>query len=216
MTLLQPPLPAPAPFLRINDIAPDFTARTTLGPKRLSDYRGGWLLMFSHPADFTPVCTSEFVGFAQAAPRFDALGCSLLGLSVDSLYSHLAWLRDIETRFGITVPFPVIEDPSMEIARAYGMLDPAAASSATVRATYVIDPNGIMRAMSWYPMNVGRSVDELLRLVTALQMADREQASTPMGWQQGDPLLEPGALTMTQARDRQDGPTPWYMQERAP
>ncbi len=213
---MDTPLPAPAPFLRINDIAPDFAARTTQGPKRLSDYRGGWLLLFSHPADFTPVCTSEFVGFARAAPQFAALGCALLGLSVDSLYSHLAWLRDIETRFGITVPFAVIEDPTMEIARAYGMLDPAAASSATVRATYVIDPNGVMRAMSWYPMNIGRSVEELLRLLAALQNADGEQASTPMGWQPGDAMLEPGALTMTQARERQDGPTPWYMQERAP
>lgn len=209
-------MPAQAHVLRVNDPAPNFAARTTLGPKQLADYRGGWLLLFSHPADFTPVCTSEFVGFARAEPQFAALGCALLGLSVDSLYSHLAWLRDIEARFGLTVPFPVIEDPSMEIARAYGMLDPAAASSATVRATFVIDPAGIVRAMSWYPMNIGRSVAELLRLVTALQTSDRAGASTPMGWHPGDPLLEPGALTIAEARARDDGALPWYMKERRP
>lgn len=201
-------------ILRINDAAPEFEARTTRGERRLADYRGRWLLLFSHPADFTPVCTSEFVGFARAADRFADLGCALLGLSVDSLYSHLAWLRDIETRFGLQVPFPVIEDPSMEIARAYGMLDPAAASSATVRATFVIDPHGIIRAMSWYPMNIGRSVEELLRLVTALQVSDAQNASTPVSWQPGDPLLEPGALTIAEARERPDDNNPWYMVER--
>lgn len=201
-------------ILRINDAAPEFEARTTRGKRRLADYRGRWLLLFSHPADFTPVCTSEFVGFARAADRFADLGCALLGLSVDSLYSHLAWLRDIETRFGLQVPFPVIEDPSMEIARAYGMLDPAAASSATVRATFVIDPHGIIRAMSWYPMNIGRSVEELLRLVTALQVSDAQNASTPVSWQPGDPLLEPGALTIAEARERPDDNNPWYMVER--
>ena len=201
-------------ILRINDKAPDFEARSTRGQVRLSDYRGRWLLLFSHPADFTPVCTSEFVGFAMAADRFADAGCDLLGLSVVSLYSHLAWLRDIETRFSLRIPFPVIEDPSMEIARAYGMLDPAAASSATVRATFVIDPHGIIRAMSWYPMNIGRSVEELLRLVAALQVSDAENGSTPVSWQPGDPLLEPGALTMADARDRPDGSRPWYMLER--
>lgn len=203
-----------ASSLRINDAAPDFTARTTKGSVHLSDYRGSWLLLFSHPADFTPVCTSEFVAIARAAPRFADLGCELLGLSVDSLHSHIAWLRDIEAHFGMTVPFPVIEDPSMIIARAYGMLDPAAASSATVRASFVIDPEGIVRAMSWYPMTVGRSVDELVRLVTALQTSDREQASAPVGWKPGEPLLEPSALTISEARARPDTQQPWYMIER--
>ena len=206
----------PQNFVRLADPAPDFAARTTMGPKRLSDYRGNWLLFFSHPADFTPVCTSEFIAIARAAPRFAQLRCALLALSVDSLYSHIAWLRDIETRFGLEVPFPVVEDPAMTIARAYGMLDPAAASSATVRATYVIDPEGIVRAMSWYPMNIGRSVDELVRVVSALQASDRELASAPVNWKPGDAMLEPGALTVTEAVARPDGERPWYMHERQP
>ncbi len=202
--------------IRLNEFAPEFEARSTAGPVRLADYRGRWLLFFSHPADFTPVCTSEFVALARAAPRFEALGCALLGLSVDSLYSHIAWLRDIEARLNLLIPFPVVEDPSMAIARAYGMLDPAAVSSATVRATFVIDPEGIMRAMIWYPMSVGRSVDELLRLVAALQAADRQQASAPAGWQPGAALLETGALTLDEALARPDDETPWYLSERKP
>lgn len=204
----------PQGILRLWDKAPSFTARSTKGPLRLADYRGGWLMFFSHPADFTPVCTSEFVAIARAAPRFAEMGCKLLALSVDSLYSHIAWLRDIEARTGLVVPFPVIEDPSMVIAAAYGMLDPAAASSATVRATYVIDPEGVVRAMSWYPMNVGRSVEELLRLVAALQAADREEASAPEGWRPGAPMLEPGALTLEEAKTREQEGRAWYMAER--
>ncbi|WP_025813177.1 peroxiredoxin, partial [Komagataeibacter kakiaceti] len=158
--------------LRIGDVAPDFQARTTKGEVRLSDFRGRWLVLFSHPADFTPVCTSEFIALARAADRFAALDCALLGLSVDSLYAHLAWLDAIQDRFGVEIPFPLVEDPSMAVARAYGMLDPTAQNSATVRATYVIDPAGTIRALLWYPMTVGRSVDELLRLVAALRRSD--------------------------------------------
>jgi len=204
------------PVLRIDDPAPEFTARTTQGERRLSDYRGRWLLLFSHPADFTPVCTSEFLALARRADDFAALDCDLLGLSVDSLYSHLAWLKDIHRRFGVTVPFPVIEDPSMEIGRAYGMVDAGSADSATVRATFVIDPRGVVRAMSWYPMSVGRSVDELLRLVQALQTTDREGASTPAGWTPGRPLLEPAAVNLDDAiRDGEDDAV-WYYRERRP
>lgn len=198
--------------LRINDPAPDFVARTTSGEIRLSQYRGQWLVLFSHPADFTPVCTSEFVALSRRAGDFAAIDCVLLGLSVDSLFSHLAWLADIDRRFGVKVPFPVIEDPSMAIAQAYGMLDPASPDSATVRATYVIDPQGIVRAISWYPMNVGRSVDELLRLVQALQEADRAQALTPAGWQPGEAMLSVSPLTLDEALAR-EGQSPWYYQE---
>lgn len=206
--------PAQVPTLRLSDPAPGFSARSTMGPRRLADYRGEWLLFFSHPADFTPVCTSEFIALARAAPRFTEIGCQLLALSVDSLYSHVAWLRDIESKLGLRVPFPVIEDPSMTIARAYGMLDPGANSSATVRATFVIDPEGVIRAMSWYPMTVGRSVEELLRLVMALQTTDRARASAPEGWRPGLPLLEPGALDVVEAMKRTDGDLPWYMTPR--
>ena len=200
--------------LRINDTAPDFSARTTQGEKRLSDYRGRWLVLFSHPADFTPVCTSEFVALARQADVFAAIDCDLMALSVDSLYSHLAWLKDIYRRFGVKVPFPIIEDPSMAIGHAFGMVDAGSSDSATVRATFVIDPEGVVRAISWYPMNIGRSVDELLRLVTALQTSDREAASTPAGWTPGDALLEPAATTLDAAIADGDGDAPWYYRER--
>jgi peroxiredoxin 2/4 len=155
--------------LRIGDAAPNFTARTTQGAMSLDQYRGRWVVFFSHPADFTPVCTSEFVALAKAAPQFEELDCALLGLSVDSLYSHVAWLRAIKDVFGVEVPFPVVEDPSMAVGYAYGMLDEQAGDASAVRATYFIDPEGIIRALNWYPMNVGRSVDEMLRTVRAWQ-----------------------------------------------
>ncbi|MQB13154.1 peroxiredoxin [Agrobacterium sp. ICMP 6402] len=202
-----------ATTLRINDRAPGFTARSTEGEVSLSGYRGRWLLFFSHPADFTSVCTSEFIAFAQAQDKFSALNCDLLGLSVDSLYSHVAWLRDIERSFGVKVKFPLIEDSAMVVARAYGMLDSASENSGTVRATYAIDPEGIVRAIVWYPMNVGRSVDELLRLVEALQTSERDCALTPEGWRPGQPLVEPAASSMDEADQTTEGQT-WYYRER--
>lgn len=201
--------------LRLNDRAPGFTARSTAGDIQLASYRGRWVLFFSHPADFTSVCTSEFIAFARAEERFRQLNCALLGLSVDSLYAHVAWLQDIERNFGVTVGFPLIEDSAMVIARAYGMLDSTSASSATVRATYIIDPEGIIRAIVWYPMTVGRSVDELVRLVEALQVSEREGALTPEGWQPGDPLVEPAAQTLERARETAPGGA-WYYRERRP
>lgn len=202
------------PPLRLNALAPDFTARTTMGERSLSDYRGRWLVLMSHPADFTPVCTSEFVALARQAEAFAALDCDLMALSVDSLYAHIAWLADIDRRYGIRIPFPVIEDPSMVIGTAYGMVDAASPDSATVRATFVIDPDGIVRAISWYPMTVGRSVDELLRLVTALQTTDREHASAPAGWIVGAPLMEPAAVTLDEALATEAGGQGWYTRER--
>ena len=173
----------------IGDAAPGFRARTTMGTRALSSYRGRWLVFFSHPADFTPVCTSEFVAFAQAHEAFQSLDCDLLALSVDSLSSHLAWQQSIEQRFGVRVPFPIVEDPAMGIAQAYGMLPAGATSSATVRTTFVIDPDGIVRALITYPLTVGRSVAEILRLVKALQASDAANVSTPEGWQPGEPVL---------------------------
>ncbi|MEA3121053.1 MAG: peroxiredoxin 2/4, partial [Paraburkholderia sp.] len=175
---------------------------------------GSWLLLFAHPADFTPVCTSEFVSLAKAKPAFEAIGCKLLGVSVDSLFAHLAWLRDIHERFGVKVTFPVVEDPSMAIANAYGMLDPHSPDAATVRASYVIDPHGIVRAMTWYPMNVGRSVGEQLRLVKALQAAESTGASTPEGWCDDMPLLEPVPTTLDEALEAGCDDAPWYFQQR--
>ncbi|MBO0903391.1 peroxiredoxin [Jiella sonneratiae] len=175
---------------RIGDAAPDFSCRSTRGEVRLSAHRGRWLVFFSHPADFTPVCTSEFVAFARAAEAFEAIGCDLLGLSVDGLFSHLAWVRAIEERFALKIPFPVCEDPSMAIARAYGMLDAAAGSSATVRGLFVIDPEGIVRMSAFYPMSTGRSVAEVLRTVRALQLSDGHDVATPEGWQPGDEIID--------------------------
>lgn len=177
------------------DPAPDFRARTTMGERSLADYRGRWLVFFSHPGDFTPVCTSEFIAFAGAADRFRAMDCELLALSVDSLLSHIAWLRSIREDFGVEVTFPIIEDPSMAIARAYGMIHAKAANAATVRAVFVIDPDGIVRSILWYPMTTGRSVDELLRLVAALQASDEHGVNTPEGWRPGDEVILPPPLT---------------------
>lgn len=202
-------LPVAAP--KIGDVAPDFSARTTQGRLRLSDLRGRWVLLFSHPADFTPVCTSEFLAFAAAADRFQAMNCALLGLSVDSLSAHLAWVEAIRTQFGVTIPFPIIEDPSMAIARAYGMLDETAESSATVRAVQVIDPEGVIRAVVWYPMSVGRSVAELLRLVAALQKVTHENVLAPEGWMPGDDTVLPAVQTQQDAAAA--GPA-WFMRMR--
>ncbi len=177
--------------LRIGETPPNFTARTTQGPKSLADYRGKWLVLFSHPADFTPVCTSEFVAIARAADRFAALDCALMALSVDSLYSHFAWLRLIHDHFGVRIDFPVIEDPTLEIARAYGMVGADATDASPVRATYFIDPHGILRASTNYPATIGRSVDEILRMVAALQRVDRDAVFIPAEWQPGDDVLRP-------------------------
>jgi peroxiredoxin (alkyl hydroperoxide reductase subunit C) len=199
----------------LHDPAPEFHARTTLGDRSLSGYRGQWLLLFSHPADFTPVCTSEFVAFAHAADRFSALNCALLALSVDSLFSHLAWIRSIQAQFDVVVPFPIIEDPSMAIAQAYGMISPRARDSALVRAIFVIDPEGIIRAISWYPMTTGRSVDELLRLVAALQITDAHGVSTPEGWQPGQDVILPPPITASDALAA-GGAGDWYYRTAAP
>ncbi|MEQ1548746.1 MAG: peroxiredoxin [Chakrabartia sp.] len=177
--------------LRIGDVAPEFSVRTTKGDISLSDYRGKWLIFFSHPADFTPVCTTEFVGLAKAAAQFAALDCALLGLSVDSLFSHIAWIRAIREAFGVTITFPVIEDSNMALGRAFGMIDDSSQNSAAIRSTYFIDPEGVIRAITTYPHNVGRSVPEMLRMVAALQRASGDTVLTPEGWEPGDQVLMP-------------------------
>ncbi len=190
-----------APALRMGDKAPDFEARTTKGALRFSSLHGRWVLFFSHPADFTPVCTSEFVALAKAHEQFTALNCALLGLSVDSLYSHQAWLRAIYEFSGVTIPFAVVEDPSMVIGRAYGMLDEGAIDSSAVRATYFIDPDGIIRAITQYPMNVGRSVDEMLRMLAALQATADGNRLAPAGWMPGSAMLLPPCDEIAEGTD---------------
>jgi peroxiredoxin (alkyl hydroperoxide reductase subunit C) len=182
-----------------------------MGERTLTAYRGRWLVFFSHPADFTPVCTSEFVAFANAFERFQERDCDLLALSVDSLSSHLAWTHSIEQRFGVRVPFPIIEDPAMGIARAYGMLPAHARSSATVRTTFVIDPEGVVRAAITYPMTVGRSIEEILRLVAALQATDAANIATPEGWRPGEPVLIAPPLTTDEVDTSAEAyGTDWY------
>jgi peroxiredoxin (alkyl hydroperoxide reductase subunit C) len=187
---------------RLNEAAPDFSVRTTMGPRRLADYRGKWLILFSHPADFTPVCTSEIVAFARAYPRFRALGCELLGLSVDSAFSHLAWLRSIRDNFGVEVPFPIIEDQSMRVAHDYGMIQHGASDTSAVRAAFFIDPGSTVRAMVYYPMMNGRSVEEFLRMLAAMQASDRHGVATPEGWRPGDKAVLPPPATLAEADAR--------------
>jgi peroxiredoxin (alkyl hydroperoxide reductase subunit C) len=187
---------------RLNEPAPDFEANTTHGPRKLSDYRGKWLLLFSHPGDFTPVCTSEFVAYARNFERFKALECELLGLSVDGITAHLAWTRNIKEKFGIEIPFPVIDDLSMRIASAYGMIHPGASDTSTVRATFFIDPQSRLRAILYYPMTNGRSTEEFLRLITALQTSDKYGVVTPEGWKPGDKALVPPPKTASDADAR--------------
>lgn len=177
--------------VKIGDAAPDFAARSTKGDVTLSSYRGRWLIFFSHPADFTPVCTTEFVALAKHQAAFDALDCALLGLSVDSLYSHLAWTRAIEQQFDVEIAFPIIEDPSMAVGRAYGMIDDASTDAMAMRSAYFVDPDGIVRAITSYPHNVGRSVEEMLRLVHALKSVEDGKGLAPEGWQPGQSLLAP-------------------------
>ncbi|WP_417450633.1 peroxiredoxin [Kordiimonas sp.] len=203
--------------LRLNDRAPAFTARTTIGVRSLSDYQGKWLLLFSHPADFTPVCTSEFVAFEHAADKFRALDCELLGLSADSVYSHLAWTQNIEERFGVRISFPIIEDLSLSVAEAYGMIDEASVSTATVRSVFFIDPQGVVRAQLHYPMSVGRSVDEMLRVLAALRATAAGDVVAPEGWTPKAPLLQAPPKTVEELRARAEASPQsqrdWYFAE---
>ena len=198
---------------RMNQPAPEFDAVTTHGNRKLSDYKGKWLVLFSHPADFTPVCTTEFIAFAKRQNEFTQLNTELLGLSIDSHYSHLAWVRNIKEKFNVDVNFPIIADLSMKVANDYGMIQPGASDTSAVRATFIIDDKGILRAMVYYPMTNGRSIDEILRLVTALQTSDENGIATPEGWQPGDKVIVPPPATTEAAEARMNEGyecTDWY------
>lgn len=208
---------APRGMPRLNEAAPDFETVTTHGVRKLSDYKGKWLILFSHPADFTPVCTTEFMAFARAHDKFTALNTELLGLSIDSKYAHIAWVRSIKEKFGVDIRFPIIEDLSMRVAHAYGMVMPGASDTSAVRATFVIDPNGILRAMVYYPMSNGRSINEFLRLVAALQTADANKVATPENWQPGEPVIVPPPQTSDAAEARKGEGydyTDWYFSKK--
>ncbi|MDO6695089.1 peroxiredoxin [Aliiglaciecola sp. 3_MG-2023] len=205
-------------FPQLNKPAPDFNAKTTHGQRSLADYKGKWLLLFSHPADFTPVCTTEFIGFANAADRFSQMNTELLGLSIDSIHSHIAWMRNIKENFGVTIPFPIIEDLSMRVAKSYGMVQPGASDTSAVRATFIIDPEGILRAMLYYPMSNGRAVDEFIRLVDALQTSDANSCATPENWKRGEEVIVPPPHTLEDANSREGqgyNYVDWYFSKKA-
>lgn len=204
---------------RLNEIAPDFEAVSTHGPLKLSHYRekGKWVLLFSHPADFTPVCTTEFVAFSQLYPEFQKRNVELIGISVDSTYSHLGWIRNIEQNFKVKVPFPVVADRNMAVAHLYGMIHPGASDTATVRCVFVIDPKGIVRAMIYYPLQAGRNMDEILRLIDALQTVDKNGCATPANWRPGDEVIVPAPMTYDGAEKRKEegyNYTDWYFSKR--
>jgi peroxiredoxin (alkyl hydroperoxide reductase subunit C) len=203
---------------RLNEPAPNFEAPTTHGVKKLADYKGKWLVLFSHPADFTPVCTTEFIAFAKRHADFQAINCELLGLSIDSHYSHIAWERNIKEKFGVEIGFPIIADLSMQVAKAYGMIQPGASDTSAVRATFIIDPEGILRAMVYYPMSNGRSIDEFVRLVKAMQTSDQYKVATPEAWQPGDKVIVPPPATAEAAAARMEAGyecTDWYFCKKA-
>lgn len=197
---------------RIGEKAPEFRAVTTQGEINFpSDYSGNWVILFSHPADFTPVCTSEFMTFASLESKFEKANCKLVGLSVDGLYSHIAWLRTIKDKIeykgmkDIEVKFPLIEDITMEVAKKYGMIQPGESSTKAVRAVFYVDPKGIIRAIIYYPLSLGRNFDELYRALIAMQTADEFEIATPADWRPGDDVIVPPAGSCGVAKDRMDG-----------
>jgi peroxiredoxin (alkyl hydroperoxide reductase subunit C) len=190
------------PLLSLGEVVPDFEAVTTHGKIRLSDFKGKWVILFSHPADFTPVCTTEFVAFAQIYPELAKRNVQLIGLSIDSVYSHIAWVRTIKEKFGVTIPFPIIADLDMKVANLFGMIHPKQSTTAAVRCVFVIDPEMKLRAMIYYPLNVGRNMDEILRLIDALQTADKYKVALPANWRPGDPVIVPPPTTQEDAEKR--------------
>jgi peroxiredoxin 2/4 len=197
---------------RIGEPAPEFKAVTTQGDINFpSDYKGSWVILFSHPADFTPVCTSEFMTFATMEKQFNKANCKLVGLSVDGLYSHIAWLRTIKEKIeykgmkNVEVMFPLIEDITMEVAKKYGMMMPGESNTKAVRAVFVIDPEGIVRTVLYYPLSLGRNFDEMYRIIIALQTADEFKIATPADWRPGDDVIISPAGSCGTARDRMEG-----------
>ncbi|HPD95362.1 MAG TPA: peroxiredoxin [Tenuifilaceae bacterium] len=196
---------------RIGDMAPEFKAVTTQGEINFpNDFRGNWVIFFSHPADFTPVCTSEFMTFASMEDKFAKANCKLVGLSVDGLHSHIAWLRTIKEKIeykgmkNVEVKFPLIEDISMNVAKKYGMIQPQESTTTAVRAVFFIDPKGVIRSIIYYPLSLGRNFDELYRVLIALQTADEFGVATPADWRPGDDVIVPPAGSCGVAKERME------------
>ena len=194
-------------FPRINDVAPDFQAKSTHGVIKLSDYtgQGKYVMLFSHPSDFTPVCTTEFIEFARRQADWDRLNVQLIGVSIDSIYAHIAWVRDIEAHAKVKGAFPVIADLDFKVSQAYGMVHEAVSDTSTVRAVFVIDPKQTIRAIIYYPMQLGRNVDELVRIFEAIQVTDKNSVSLPADWQPGGQVIVPAPATLEDAAKRTNG-----------
>ncbi len=211
--------PDARPMLQLNAPAPDFEAKTTDGTIRLSEWNPDkWVILFSHPADFTPVCTTEFMAFENIADELAERNVALLGNSIDSVHSHIAWVRNIKENFGVDISFPIIADLTQEVSKLYGMVHEASSDTAAIRAVYVIDPDRILRAMIYYPLDVGRNFDEVLRLVDALQTSDEHGVATPADWRPGDKVIVPPPKTAKEAEERVNNPeyevTDWYFSKR--
>ena len=211
--------PTPAASLpRLGMLAPLFEAVTTHGKIRLDDFHGSWVVLFSHPADFTPVCTTEFLAFAAIAPELRKRNVELLGLSIDSPTSHIAWMLNIKEKFGVDIPFPIIADSNKDVATLYGMVSPGESKTETSRCVFVIDPAGIVRAMIYYPLTTGRNTDEIIRLIDALQTTDKHAVATPANWKPGDKVIVPPPATMEQVEARLKAGfecTDWYFCKKA-
>ncbi|MGC9512887.1 MAG: peroxiredoxin [Fidelibacterota bacterium] len=202
---------------QLNKPAPQFTAVTTHGTLSLSDFKGKWVVLFSHPADFTPVCTTEFLAFAKKHDEFVKLNTQVIGLSIDSIFSHIAWVRNIEQNFGVKIPFPIIEDLKMEVAKKYGMIQPDASDTQAVRAVFFIDPEQKLRAMVYYPLSNGRSIDEFIRILQALQASDKYGIATPENWKPGEKVIVPPPKTQKDAEKRVTENyeiTDWYFSKK--
>ncbi|MCF4101139.1 peroxiredoxin [Gillisia sp. M10.2A] len=188
---------------RIGDDAPDFEAVTTAGKIIFSEFGGDkWVVLFSHPADFTPVCTTELSGFAERKEEFEALNTKLIGLSIDSIHSHLAWVNNVHEKTGVYLDFPIIADIDMKVAKLYGMLQPNESETAAVRAVFFIDPYMKIRLIMYYPLNVGRNMDEILRALEALQVSDKYKVAIPLNWKKGDKVIVPPPKTLEQMENR--------------
>ena len=208
--------------VKIGQLAPNFNATTTMGNISLDDYKGKWVVLFSHPGDFTPVCTTEMIAFARANKYFEQLNSCLLGLSIDSNPSHLAWMYDIYCKTGTVIPFPIIADRSGEIARKYGMISSNISSTATVRNVFIIDDKQIVRTILVYPMNIGRNIPEILRIIKALQTADKNNQMAPANWTPCEPMILPAPQTFNdlqcrlQQIDSERNGMSWYLSFRNP
>lgn len=191
------------PMPRIGDKAPDFQAITTTGPMKFSEYnKGSWVVMFSHPADFTPVCTTEMSGFALEKDWFTKHNTKLLGLSIDSVHAHLGWVNNVREKTGVYFDFPIIADLDMKVAQLYGMLHPSESTTAAVRAVFFIDPKGEIRLIMYYPLNIGRNMEEIKRALVALQTSDEKKVALPLNWKPGEKAIVPPPKTLVEMNER--------------